>query len=114
MQKPVIRPRADALANVEKPNFVLLIEQLIRTRRSCIEMRIVLVGLGILSRPGVSASCDVHQGCNGGGGVAGCIFFQIRVSCDLLRITIYLTMDKTYCVCSPNSILIKNSIVLTS
>ena len=68
MQKPVIRPRADALANVEKPNFVLLIEQLIRTRRSCIEMRIVLVGLGILSRPGVSASCDVHQGCNRGGG----------------------------------------------
>ena len=42
-------------------------------------------------------------------------FFQIRVSRDHLHITIYLTMVKIAdCVCSPNSIIIKNNIIFTS
>ena len=41
-------------------------------------------------------------------------FFQVRVSRDLLHITIYPPMDKIDCVCSPNSIIIKNNAILTS
>ena len=41
------------------------------------------------------------------------VFFQIQVSRDHLHITIYLTIGKTNCACSPNSIIIKSNITLT-
>ena len=46
------------------------------------------------------------------GGWQGVFIFQTPVSRDHLHIT-YLAMGKTDCICSPNSIIIKNNIILT-
>ena len=50
----------------------------------------------------------------GGGGRQSIFIFQLRVSYDHSHITIYLPTGKTNCVCSPNSMIIKNNSILTS